>query len=120
MKNKVKMLCYECKKCKKTTYFLSNTDYDTKCKTCNNEMQFRFEKNYNPNRSLKAIDNSNIKEKTNTEFTDKLTVECPYCHQTNTTKITNTSKVIHTVIFGVFSMTRNSKQWHCNNCNSDF
>ncbi len=47
-------------------------------------------------------------------------VECPYCHATNVKKITNTSKAVHTALFGVFSMSRNSKNFHCNNCNSDF
>lgn len=47
-------------------------------------------------------------------------VTCPYCHATNVKKITNTSKAVHTAIFGIFSMGRNSKNFHCNNCNSDF
>ena len=47
-------------------------------------------------------------------------VECPYCHATNVKKITNTSKAVYTAIFGIFSIGRNSKQWHCNQCNSDF
>lgn len=47
-------------------------------------------------------------------------VECPYCHATNVKKITITSKTVHTAIFGIFSMGRNSKNFHCNNCNSDF
>ena len=47
-------------------------------------------------------------------------VECPYCHSTNVKKITKTSKVAHTAVFGLFSLSRNSKQFHCNNCNSDF
>lgn len=47
-------------------------------------------------------------------------IECPYCHSTNTNKITITSKAVHTALFGIFSMGRNSKQWHCNQCNSDF
>ena len=51
---------------------------------------------------------------------NKFGVECPYCHATNVKKITNTSKAVHTAIFGIFSMGRNSKQWHCNHCNSDF
>ena len=51
---------------------------------------------------------------------NKFGVECPYCHATNVSKITVTSKAVHTAIFGIFSMGRNSKQWHCNNCNSDF
>lgn len=50
----------------------------------------------------------------------KPTVECPYCHSKNTKKITATSKAVHTALFGIFSVSRNSKQWHCNNCNSEF
>ena len=47
-------------------------------------------------------------------------VECPYCHSTDTTKISTASKAVHTAFFGIFSMSRNSKQWHCNKCGSDF
>lgn len=47
-------------------------------------------------------------------------VECPYCHAANVKKITNTSKAVHAALFGIFSMSRNSKNFHCNNCNSDF
>lgn len=47
-------------------------------------------------------------------------ITCPYCKSTNTKKITNTSKAVHTAIFGIFSISRNSKQWHCNSCGSDF
>lgn len=48
------------------------------------------------------------------------TIHCPYCNSTNVKKITTTSKAVHTAIFGIFSMGRNSKQWHCNKCKSDF
>lgn len=51
---------------------------------------------------------------------NKFGVECPYCHAANVRKITTTSKVVHTAVFGIFSVGRNSKQWHCNHCNSDF
>lgn len=47
-------------------------------------------------------------------------IECPYCHSTNTKKISIGSKVTHTALFGVFSIGKNSKQWHCNSCKSDF
>ena len=50
----------------------------------------------------------------------KSTVECPYCHSINTKKITNSSKAVHTALFGVFSLSRNCKQFHCNNCKADF
>ncbi len=47
-------------------------------------------------------------------------VECPYCHATNIKKISFTSKAVHTAVFGIFSVGRNSKQWHCTKCGSDF
>lgn len=47
-------------------------------------------------------------------------IECPYCRSKDTKRITNTSKVVHTAVFGIFSMGRNSKNFHCNNCGSDF
>lgn len=46
-------------------------------------------------------------------------IECPYCHSTNTEKITTTTKVVNTVVWGIFG-TKRHKEWHCNNCKSDF
>lgn len=51
---------------------------------------------------------------------NKFGVECPYCHATNVKKITNTSKAVHTAMFGIFSIGRNSKNFHCNSCGADF
>lgn len=48
------------------------------------------------------------------------TITCPYCKSTDCKKITNTSKAVHTAIFGIFSLGRNSKNYHCNSCKSDF
>ncbi len=64
--DRIKIRCYECKKCNKTVYFRSNEEYNTKCKTCKNEMNFLFENDYRPNDSLSAIKNSNVKKKINT------------------------------------------------------
>lgn len=47
------------------------------------------------------------------------TVECPYCHSKDTKKITATSKAVNTVVWGIFG-TKRHKQWHCNQCGSDF
>ncbi len=47
------------------------------------------------------------------------TVMCPYCGSTNTKKITATSRVVDSLIWGFFSPKR-SKQWYCNDCKSDF
>lgn len=47
------------------------------------------------------------------------TIECPYCHSTNTTKITTTAKAVNIALFGLLGNKR-KHQWHCNNCKSDF
>lgn len=47
-------------------------------------------------------------------------VKCPYCNSLNTIKISTMSKVGRFALFGIFSLSKNLKQWHCNNCKSDF
>ena len=46
-------------------------------------------------------------------------VECPYCHSMNTSKIGTVSRMTSTAMFGLASK-KIGKQWHCNNCKSDF
>lgn len=48
------------------------------------------------------------------------TVECPYCHSTNVKKISGASKMGSVMLWGVLAAGKVSKQWHCNNCKSDF
>lgn len=55
-----------------------------------------------------------------TPVNNRPVVECPYCHSTNTEKISTVSKGVAAALFGVFSLSRNSKQFHCNDCKSDF
>lgn len=47
-------------------------------------------------------------------------IECPYCKSTNTQKISGLSKAVSVGLFGIFALGKTTKQWHCNNCNSDF
>lgn len=47
-------------------------------------------------------------------------VECPYCHSKDTKKISSLSKAGSVALWGVFAAGKVSKQWHCNNCKSDF
>ena len=49
----------------------------------------------------------------------KPVVECPYCHSTNTYKISGFEKAVNTGIFGLFG-TKRHKQWSCKDCKSDF
>lgn len=51
--------------------------------------------------------------------TAKPIVECPYCHSTDTAKISAASKAGSVFFFGLFSQ-KVRHQWHCNKCGSDF
>lgn len=46
-------------------------------------------------------------------------ITCPYCQSTNTKKIGIVSRSVSAGLFGLGSK-KIGKQWHCNNCNSDF
>lgn len=46
-------------------------------------------------------------------------VTCPYCKSTNTKKISAVSRAGSILGFGLFSK-KLGKEWHCNNCGSDF
>lgn len=60
------------------------------------------------------------KEKRAQDFQYRNNAECPYCHSKNTRKISSLSKAGNIALFGIFSLGKTSKQWHCNNCKSDF
>jgi len=45
---------------------------------------------------------------------------CPYCSSTDLKKISGFSKAGSVALFGIFSVGKVGKQWHCNNCKSDF
>ena len=48
------------------------------------------------------------------------TVLCPYCGHYDTKKISKASKVGSVALWGVYGLAKASKEWHCNNCGSDF
>ena len=45
--------------------------------------------------------------------------KCPYCHSTSIKKISAASRTASVIGFGIFSK-KIGKQWHCNDCGSDF
>ena len=57
--------------------------------------------------------------KINTSQTAKPQITCPYCNSTNTKKISTVSRAGSILGFGILSK-KIGKQWHCNNCGSDF
>ena len=50
---------------------------------------------------------------------DKEDCKCPTCGSTNIKKISTANRIVSTGLFGLAS-SKIGKQWHCNNCNSDF
>lgn len=92
----------ECKKCgcKKSFLTVSDTFDIAECVECGEETF------YNDTGKMKTP-----------KF---ITVKCPYCHSTNTKKISATSKVGSVALFGIFAAGKVAKEWHCNNCKSDF
>ena len=61
------------------------------------------------------IQSKNLKTMNNNNCVPK----CPTCGSTNIKKISTTNRIVSTGLFGLAS-SKIGKQWHCNNCNSDF
>lgn len=102
---------YECPKCKKRCYFDTSKLFETNCPVCNTKMKFEFNADCDTEREIKTTPTPLLKVPPK--------VECPYCHSTNTRKISGISKATSVAFFGIFSQ-KVRKQWHCNNCDSDF
>lgn len=102
-------VCYMCPKCDQMNFFNNNDEFSTICSHCNVEM-ICVEKKFV---------SSEEEEKKERMRNSALTVCCPYCNSLNTQKISTTSKVFNTALFGVFG-TKRHKEWHCNRCGSDF
>lgn len=60
-----------------------------------------------------------LEDRSKYDNTSSNAITCPYCHSKNTNKISNLSKAGSVALFGIFSQ-KVKKQWHCNNCGSDF
>ena len=62
---------------------------------------------------------ANLKQQVSSKVEEDNKVHCPYCNSTNVNKISGLSKAGSIAMFGIFSR-KVHKQWHCNNCGSDF
>lgn len=103
---------------------LGDTIVDIKCPKCGFEKSF-FRSNdyldtaYCPRCGESTYLNEEGKKPVQPVY-DPSSVECPYCHTKNTRKISKLSKAGSAALFGVFALGKVTKQWHCNNCGSDF
>lgn len=125
--NKLIDICPYCKNSIEDTN-LSEDDFDLIDNVSDSDRQFleamiELKKNDPIEYQLKISQfKANLKQQEQVQDSrvEENTIHCPYCNSTNVKKITTTSKAVHTAIFGIFGMGRNSKQWHCNDCKSDF
>lgn len=121
----MKIVTYMCDDCLEPYDYDSDKGDEFLCPKCGHKMTYLNTEEIDPNTNkvINSYQESRRKQNNPGEPISVSTspvVECPYCHSTNTKKITTTSKVAHTAFFGLFSISRNSKQWHCNQCGSDF
>ena len=105
---------YRCVKCDKRYSFDTSKEYSKLCPICNEEMEFRFNGDCDTELAEKVKNQKPIIP------SSKPTVICPYCQSTNTKKISGLSKAGSVALFGIFALGKTTKQWHCNECGSDF
>ena len=88
--------------------------YNAKVKnmTAEEYLNDRFENGWKETKELFGPKNSGN--------SSSVSVKCPYCNSYNTSKISTMSKAIGAALIGVHALARNSKEWHCNSCESDF
>lgn len=95
---------FKCKKCGNTTYLCSESHlgyFRYICEKCAEDIKIPFPKC--------------LREKPT--YTNK--PHCPYCNSTNLKKIGVGSRMISAGTLGLAG-SKIGKQWHCNNCKSDF
>lgn len=97
---------YLCPKCNKPMWYFSSYEVDEITdKTIGDAW-------YDASREIKSPAPFSVKQK-------NPTITCPYCQSTNCKKIGIVGRSISFGLFG-FGSSKVGKQWHCNNCKSDF
>lgn len=107
------MQMYQCPNCGRTYSEFQNVYY---CGNCNYKLLKQED--------IKSINNPNLSKREykvvgTVADSTKLQPKCLYCQSTNIKKISGTTRWLSTGLFGLGSK-KIGKQWHCNNCKSDF
>lgn len=111
---------YECPKCKEQYFFDTSTTYKTICENCQCNLNFIYNCDCDTEQAerIKNTPPYDPTQDPNSPYYIPV-IKCPYCSSTKTSKISAMSRVVSTGLFG-FGSKKVGKQWHCNNCNSDF
>lgn len=128
---------YYCPKCGINKYINLDEDFNGICKVCGKEMK-RSEKDiavqtvapWNLKKSSEMITEYKTMEQKNKELKEAIKREnmrsqqqniphCPICGSTKLSKISTLNRAVSVSLFGIFSK-KIGKQWHCNQCGTDF
>ena len=118
-----KVVCPYCGCDESYVYFTTDDDIKKcisewgRCVSCR-EITYDISFVYCEDGNIKIVSNPISKSK-DKYIPPKPTVKCPYCNSTNTKKISTLSRMGSFATFG-FAGKKVGKQWHCNNCKSDF
>ena len=118
----MKIVTYFCDDCLEPYDFNSDKNGEFLCPKCGQKMTYLSTEEIDPNTSKVINSYQESLRKQNNPGKPVATapvVECPYCHSSNTKKITTTGRMMSIGIFG-FASKKIGKQWHCNQCGSDF
>lgn len=91
--------------------FLTDISYE-KCKDIQNQFELY-------GATVEIVDNNYSISDLKKDIKVQSQVRCPFCNSVNVNKISGTKKAMSIIGFGILS-NKIGKQWHCNNCKSDF
>ena len=100
---------YLCPKCGKKMWYLSSYEVDDETGLTIGEMEFDTKKEEKSPAPFSSVKSNEVP-----------IVTCPYCQSTDCKKISGLSKAGSVALWGIFALGKTTKQWHCNNCKSDF
>lgn len=103
-----------CPKCNRTEGFLEVESHGAKFMVCKCGAAIQVQQSNEYDEYCKE---QQLQSKRNDS---KPIVECPYCHSTDTNKISSLSKAGRVALFGIFAVGKTTKQFHCNTCKADF
>lgn len=113
---------YECPKCRELYFFnTAKKPYTTNCPNCKCGLIFVDNVDCDTERTEKVKNTPSYSPTKDPKSPYYIPIiECPYCHSTNTKKISATSKAGNVALFGIFATGKVSKNFHCNSCRADF
>lgn len=116
--NTTKKLVFICMGACLSNPFKEFDEYTQVCPDCGGQLSY-YETQITDNDTDLVVEHYTEEFYKNMKKSQQQEIECPYCHSTNTKKISTFGRVFSTEFLGLGSG-KVGKQWHCNKCNSDF